>query len=42
MLLDIEYFGDSHENTVLDSRILFTNTVPDGLETLTMTTPAEK
>ena len=42
MSLDIEYFGDSHDNTVLDSRILVTNTVPDGLETLTVTTPAVK
>jgi hypothetical protein len=41
MSLDIEYLGDSHDNTVLDSRILVTNGVPDGLETLTMTTPAE-
>jgi hypothetical protein len=42
MSLDIEYFSDSHDNTVLDSRILVTNGVPDGLETLTMTTPAKK
>ena len=42
MSLDIEYLGYSHDNTVLDSRILVANGVPDGLETLTMTTPAEK
>ena len=39
--MDIEYFSDSHDNTVLDSSILVTNGVPDGLETLTMTTPTE-
>jgi hypothetical protein len=38
----LKYLGDSHDNTVLDGRILVTNGVPDGLETFTMTTPAEK
>ena len=35
-------FGDSHENTVIDSSVFVAKTIPDGLEAFTMTTPAKK